>query len=100
MTVQAVDEALDARFVQVSDIGSRLSRLLSQYDGVGVNQPESINNDLSRHGLNGVDDDGHSTRLKLLEALLCVDVDAGQPAAETRMRMIPSHHHFGSFVRQ
>jgi hypothetical protein len=31
---------------------------------------------------------------------LCVDVDAGQPAAETRMRMIPSHHHFGSFVRQ
>ena len=49
--------------------------------------------DLSLHALNGVNDDSDSPLGQRLEALLCVDVHSRQPAAKTRVRVIPAHHH-------
>ena len=48
---------------------------------------------LALDALDGVDDDGHSTLVQRLEALLRVYVHARQPAPEARVTVIPAHHH-------
>jgi hypothetical protein len=50
-----------------------------------VDEAEGVNDYLALDGLDGIDDDGHGARSELFEGLLGVDVDAGQPAAETGM---------------
>jgi hypothetical protein len=52
---------------------------------LGVYEAEGVNDDFALDGLNGVDDDGDGAGCELLEGLLGVDVDGGQPAAEARM---------------
>ena len=69
----------------MSQIGGCLSRLVSQYHGVGVDETEGVNDNLAFHTLNGVDDYGDGAFSECLETLLCVDVDARQPTAEARM---------------
>jgi hypothetical protein len=67
---------------------------LTENHHVGVDEPESINDDLSFDALNGIDDDSDSSVGQSLEGLLSVDVHAGQPAAETGMRVVPADNHF------
>lgn len=69
----------------MADIGRGLARLVAHHEGLRVYQAEGIDDDFALDRLNGVDNDGDSTRCKLLERLLCVDVDRRQPAAETGM---------------
>jgi hypothetical protein len=52
---------------------------------LGVDEAESIDDDFALDGLDGVNDDGDGAGGELLERLLRVDVDRGQPAAEARM---------------
>lgn len=90
MTVQAVDECLDRGLVEVADVGSGLARLLTEHKCLWVDEAESINDDFALYGLNGVNDDSDGARGELFEGLLRVDIDAGEPAAEARMRVVPA----------
>lgn len=90
MSVQAVDESLDRGLVEVTQVTCALTGLLAHHKVLRIDQAESINDDLSLDGLNGIDDDSDGSRVKLLERLLSVDINGRQPAAETRMRVIPS----------
>jgi hypothetical protein len=114
MPVETVDQSLDTGLVQVSDVARCLSRLLTGEKRIGVYGSESVDDDLSSNGLNGVNDHGHSSWVKRFERLkwscnqlqipaksththlLRVDVDAGEPAAETGMRVVPSDNHLRS----
>uniref|UniRef100_A0A182QDZ9 Uncharacterized protein n=1 Tax=Anopheles farauti TaxID=69004 RepID=A0A182QDZ9_9DIPT len=93
ITVQAVDQCLHRRFLQMAQIGCRLSRFLAQHECVVIDQSERVNHNLSLHGLNRIDYDGHCTFGQCFERLLRVDIDTGQPASETGMGMVPSNHH-------
>lgn len=67
MSVEAVDKRLDRRFVEMSQVGCTLARLLTEHERLRVDETESINNDFAFNGLNGVNDDGNSSRGQLLE---------------------------------
>lgn len=65
--VQAVDERLNRRLVDVPDVGCRLPWFLTKYDGVWVDEPECIDDDFSLDGLNWIDDDGDRPWVQLFE---------------------------------
>jgi len=69
MPVQAVDQCLDRRLVQVTDVARCLTGLLAGHEGLGIDRPESVNNDFSSDGLDRVDNDSDGTWVKLLEGL-------------------------------
>lgn len=95
VSVETMDQGLNRGLVEVAQVGCTLARLLTKHEGLRVDQAEGINDDLSLDGLDGIDDDGDGSWGKLLEALLGVDIDTGQPATETRMRVVPSDDRFG-----
>jgi hypothetical protein len=72
-----------------------LPRLLPHHQRLRVDKTKRIDNHFALHGLDGIDDDGDGAWRELLEALLGVDVDRGKPAAEARMRMVPTDDGFG-----
>lgn len=78
----------------MSQIGSRLARLLAKHKGLWVNEAEGINDDFTLDGLDGVDDNGDSTRGELFERLLGIDIDTRQPTAETWMGVVPADNRF------
>lgn len=47
VSVQAMDQCLDAWLVQVTDIGGCLARFVAHCCGLGIDQTESINDDLA-----------------------------------------------------
>jgi hypothetical protein len=65
---------------------------LTQHQKLGVDETESIDDDLALDGLDRVNDDGDCTGVQLLEGLLSVDINRRQPATETRMRVVPSNY--------
>ncbi len=89
MSVQAVDQRLDRRLVQVAQIRRRLPRLMAHHERLRVDQPEGVDDHFALDGLDRVDDDGHRACVELLEGLLRVDVDGRQPAAEAGVRVVP-----------
>ena len=115
MPVETVDQGLYARLVQVAQVARGLARLLARHHVLRVDAPERVNDDFAADRLDGVDDDRHGARVELLEGLsvcqlqsrslsqslrvggsadlLSVDVDARQPAAETRVGVVPPNHH-------
>jgi hypothetical protein len=80
-----VDQSLNRRLVEVTQIRSRLTRLLSHYQRLWGDKTECVDDDFALDGLYRVNDDGYGARSKLLEGLLGVDIDGGKPAAETWM---------------
>jgi len=74
--VQAVDEGLDRGLVDVPDVGRRLARFLTEDDGVGIDEPECVNDDFAFDGLDGVDDDGDGAWVELFERLLSIYIHA------------------------
>lgn len=99
MSVQAVNQRLDRGLIQVTQVRCALAGLLAEHQRLRVNQPECIDDDFALDGLDGIDDDGDGSWGKLLEALLGVDVDAGQPAAETRVGVVPSNDGLGPMCK-
>ena len=94
--VEAVDEGLDRGFVQVPQIGRRLPRLLPQHHGLRVDEPERVDHDFAAHRLDGVDDDRDGARVERFKRLLRPDVDAGEPAAEAGVGVVPADDHLGA----
>lgn len=85
VSIQAVDEGLNGWFVEMTKIGSCLSRFLTHHECLRVYEAEGIDDDFAFDGLNGVDDDGDGAGSELFEGLLGIDVDGGEPAAEAGM---------------
>lgn len=75
MPVQAVDEGLDGRFVEVTEIAGTLAGLLAKHQGLGVDQSERVDDDLALDGLDGIDDYRDGAGCELLEGLLGLDID-------------------------
>ena len=96
MPVQAVYQSLNAGFVQVAQVGCCLSRFLAHHEGLGGDETEGVDDNFALDGLDGVDDYGDGTGGELLEGLLRVDVDGGEPAAEAGMGMVPAYYCFWS----
>lgn len=90
--VEAVDKSLYRRLVEVTQVGCALSRLLTEHQRLWVDESEGIDNDLAFDGLYGIDNDGDCAGCQLLEGLLGIDVDRGEPAAEARMGMVPADY--------
>ncbi len=75
MSVEAVDQRLDGRLVEMAQVGCALSGLLAKHKGLWVDQPEGIYDDFALDRLDGIDDDCNSPGIKLLEGLLRVDIN-------------------------
>ncbi len=93
--VEAVDERLDGRLVQVAHVRRRLPRLLAHDERVRADEAKGVDDDLALDRLDRVDDDGDGARRQLLKRLLRVDVDGRQPAAEARVRVVPADDGLG-----
>ena len=63
VSVQAVNESLNGRFVDLANIRCRLPGFLTSEDGLWTDKTESVNHDFALHGLNGVDYDCDGTRV-------------------------------------
>lgn len=92
VTVETVDQSLNRGLVQVTQVGGCLARLLAHDNSLWLDKAESINDNLALHGLDRIHDDSHRTGSELFEGLLGVDIDRREPAAETRVRVIPSNN--------
>jgi len=75
-----------------------LSGFLAHHKSLRSDKAECINDDFTFHGLNGVDHYSDGAGSKLLEGLLGVDVDGGEPAAEAWVGVVPAYHCFRSAV--
>ena len=91
LPVETVDESLDAWFVEMTQHWGCLSRLLTQHHHVGVDQSEGVDDDLPLDALDGVHDHGHGAVGQGLEALLRVDIHAGEPTTEAGVGMVPTN---------
>ena len=91
-----MDQGLDTGCVEVAEVGGGLSRFLPEHEGLRVDEAEGVDDDFAFDGLDGVDDDGDGAGGELFEGLLRVDVDAGEPAAEARVGVVPAYYCFGS----
>jgi len=67
MSIEPVNERLNAWLVNVANIGCSLAWLLSHHDGVRINKTECVNDDFSFNRLDGVNDDCYGARLQRLE---------------------------------
>lgn len=67
MPVETVNQSLDRRLVQVTNIASRLPRFLASDKRLRVDTSESIDDDFTTDRLDRINDDGHCARVQLLE---------------------------------
>ena len=98
MAIQAMNKCLDGGFIEVTEVGGGLAGFLAQHEGLRVDEAEGVDDDFAFDGLDGVDDDGDGAGGELFEGLLGVDVDAGEPAAEAGVGVVPAYDGFGSEV--
>ena len=85
MSVEAVYQSLNRRFVKMSQVRCTLAWLLTKHERLWVDETESINDDFALDGLDGIYHDCDGARIQLLERLLGVDIDRRKPAAKSRM---------------
>mmetsp|Transcript_37370 Transcript_37370/g.45064 ORF Transcript_37370/g.45064 Transcript_37370/m.45064 type:complete len:277 (-) Transcript_37370:411-1241(-) len=93
MTIQSVDQRLNAGFVQMPDIAGGLSRFLPQHHQLRIDQSKTINHNFPLHRLNRIHHQRHRPRIQRFERILGVNIDPTQPAPEPRVGMIPPNHH-------
>lgn len=96
MAIEAVDQGLDAGFVEVANVGGGLAGFLAEHEGLRVDEAEGVDDDFAFDGLDRVDDDGYCAGRELFEGLLRVDVYAGEPAAEAWVGVVPADDGFWS----
>mmetsp|Transcript_33752 Transcript_33752/g.60745 ORF Transcript_33752/g.60745 Transcript_33752/m.60745 type:complete len:228 (+) Transcript_33752:240-923(+) len=93
VSIEAVDECLDGGFVEMTNVRRSLSRFLPQHHELRVNKAKTVDDDLPLHGLNGIHNQRHRTRIQRLERTLRINIRGTQPTPKPRMGMIPPHHH-------
>lgn len=75
MSIEAVDESLNGRLVEMSQVGGTLTGFLAEHKRLWVDEPESIDDNLAFDRLNRIDDNGDGSGCKLFKRLLGVDID-------------------------
>ena len=60
----------------MTEVGRRLPWFLTEHECLRVDKTEGIDDDFAFDRLDGIDDDSDGSGCKLLEGLLCVDIDA------------------------
>lgn len=85
-------EGLYGGFVQVTDVRGGLPRLVAKHQGLRINKSECVNDNFAFNGLDGIYNDGDGAWGELFKGLLGVDVDGGEPAAETGMGVVPAYY--------
>lgn len=75
MSVETVNEGLDGRLVEMTQVRCALTRFLTKHKRLRVDESESIDDNLSLDGLNGINNNGNSSWCQLFEGLLRVDID-------------------------
>ena len=88
--VESFVHGLDRGFVQMAGHCCGLPRLLPGHGSFHVDEAEGVDDDLTPDWLDGVDNHGHALGVELFEWLLGVDIDAGEPAAETGVGVVPA----------
>lgn len=58
---------------------------MAHHKSLWVYESEGVDDNFAFYGLDGVDDYGDGAGGELLEGLLCINVDGGEPAAEAGM---------------
>lgn len=56
-----MNECLNGRFVEMTNVGCRLAWFLAKHSGLWVDGAEGIDNDFSFDRLNRINDDGYCT---------------------------------------
>lgn len=69
MPIQAMNQTLNARLVDVSDVRCRLTWFLAENNGMGVDQAESVDDDFAFDRLDGIDDYSYRTGVQAFEGL-------------------------------
>jgi len=72
MSVEAVNQSLNRRLVEMAQVRCTLARFLSEHKRLWVDDTESIDNDFSFHRLYGIYHNGDGSWSKLFKGLLCV----------------------------
>mmetsp|Transcript_687 Transcript_687/g.1083 ORF Transcript_687/g.1083 Transcript_687/m.1083 type:complete len:265 (+) Transcript_687:399-1193(+) len=96
VSIKSMNECLNGWFIEMSNIRSSLPGRLTKHHELRVDKPKAVNDDLSLDGLNGIDNECNSSRVKSLKRRLRIDVGGREPAPESRMGVIPAHDHFAS----
>eukprot|EP00978_Attheya_sp_CCMP212_P048675 scaffold559185_cov55-Attheya_sp.AAC.1 len=87
MTIESMDEGLNARLVEVTNVARRLTGFLSEHHELWINEAKAVNDDLSLDTLDGVNDEGDGPLIEGLEGALGINVCGGKPAAKARVGM-------------
>lgn len=69
VTVETVDEGLDAGLLEVADHGGGLARLEAHHEALRADEAEGVHDDLAAHALHRVHHHGDAARVELFEAL-------------------------------
>jgi hypothetical protein len=85
MTVQAMDECLDRRLLQMANIAGRLTRLVTEHHQLWIDQAKAVNDDFALDRLDRIDHQCHSSRMKRFKRALRVNVGGAQPTTKARM---------------
>lgn len=85
-----MDQGLNRGFVEVAQVGGRLTGFLTEHEGLWVDEAKRVNYDFAFDGLDGVHDYSDGAGGELFKGLLGIDIDGGKPAAEPGMRMVPA----------
>lgn len=80
-----MNECLNGRLVQVSQIRCALSWFLSQHERLWIDESESIDDNFTLYGLDRIYHYSNSSGRQLFEGLLCIDINGREPATESRM---------------
>ena len=80
----------------MAQVGGGLAGFLAEHEGLWIDEAEGVDDDFAFDGLDGVDDDGDGAGGELLEGLLGVDVDGGEPATEAGVGVVPTNDCFWS----
>jgi hypothetical protein len=74
--IKAAHLSNHARWFEVANVRSGLARLCAHHHHLTVDATESVNHDLTLHGLDGVHNNGDSTSLQGFLLSLCLNIGA------------------------
>ena len=69
MPIEAVNESLNGRFVDMADIGGRLTSFATGNHGLGLDEPEGIDDNFALDRLDGVNNHGYRAWVERLKGL-------------------------------
>ncbi len=89
-----MDERLNRWLLEMAQVRRGLTGFVAGDHRIRIDQTEGVDHNLTFDTLYGINDNGDRAFRERFKTRLCVDIDAGQPTAKARMRVIPTNDHF------